>query len=243
MTVAELTDIFRRAAEQHEKIHAFTYMTESRLLRFQPADIDYPMLMLEPPDIGYTNNENGLLKMFSGTFSVLAYCRTDDDPMQDYFSAETENISRQLIMRLLIDAPALGLVILPEDFRLQAVRGYTHDNLFGWQVMYRIYAPASECDDDVWYPRNALLRRPPLFAFTNDAADSFSLTVVVADDAPEDTALYATVDGVEQEIAPTGFESQFKDPFLCLAAKTSQKTIAYAIVRPKVYSGESIYTD
>jgi len=242
MSIAEYIFYFHTLAQAHDHVQGFFFMNESRLKSFQPTEIEYPILMLECPTIFYSGDGQDLKKVFKGSFSILATTEVDDDSYQDFVSNACETIAKDFIQKLVTTD---AFVVEAPDISCECVRGFTHDNLYGWRVMFSLEVSVTSCELAVWNDKMvAELAEETILQFSveNTKKGSFDVTLAVINPTNFDTLGWEVfVDDNPVKVNKDMFVANGERAFVKLTA-TKNEVVFYAIayLRNTLYSGESI---
>lgn len=242
MSIADYIFYFQTLAKAHDNLQGFFFMNESRLKSFQPSEIDYPILMLEVPTIFYSGDSQDLKKVFKGSFSILANTLVDDEIYQDFVSNECETIAKDFIQKIL---DSEKFIVEANDISCECVRGFTHDNLYGWRVMFSLEVSVSNCELDVWnddilaeLAEETILQ----FTFENAKKGSFDINLAVINPTNFDSLVWEVlVDDKPVKVKNDKFTAKGEKALVKLKA-TKNNIVFYSIayIRSIIYSGEGI---
>ncbi len=175
MRISEIVWYFKQLAAQHKNIRSFAYMNEIRFMAMQPTEIDYPCLILFAPATMYDGTEGQAVKKYHWSFCLFKYTKIDDTDEQDFVIDETETIVEDLIVRIVNEGVIDTIDI--KDFNSEIVKGYTHDNLYGWRVNFSFSIAMPDCINEEMWTSFDIVENPSAFVFENIAENGFEVTL------------------------------------------------------------------
>ena len=246
MNIANFVHYFQRLAKAHNNLRGFFYMNESRLKNFQPNKIEYPCMMFYAPTILCDNTDVSYKKIYKGSFAVLGYTEVDNFDYQDYVSNECDEIAHNIILKM-YQEDTEGFIVA--DVSCELVKGFTHDNLYGWLVSFSLEVSENECEKDVW---NEDILNEDLenivagFSFENLSDTNFEVNLAVTLPSVYDSYEFSVI--IDKKTVPLVADSfvynkklQFPNALVTLKViKDGKDYFALAYIRNKKYSGESV---
>lgn len=246
MNIANFVHYFQRLAKAHNNLRGFFYMNESRLKNFQPNKIEYPCMMFYAPTVLCDNNDVSYKKIYKGSFAVLGYTEVDNFDYQDYVSNECDEIVHDIVFKI-YQEDREGFIV--SDVSCELVRGFTHDNLYGWLVTFSLEIAQNECEKDVW--NEDILNQNnenqvAAFSFENLSDEGFDVNLAVTLPSIYDSYEFSVI--IDKKTVPLVGDSfvydkklQFPNALVTLKVTQNGKHFySLAYIRNKKYSGESM---
>ena len=141
---------FRTVAEEHTGIADFVFGDSQRILSREIAEIQYPCLWLEVPDISPFSGDTDLRLRFDGGLMILQ-ATPQDFEQEDAALNSTFLISIAVLQRMMNDAEAGLFDFNPRTAVLQAKPPFSGDNDHGWHLDFDLSISASDClTDEDW---------------------------------------------------------------------------------------------
>ena len=143
-TYAELTEYFRRIAEDHPDINYFIVGDDDKILSLDRSKIDYPVLWLEKPDVNWSM-VNDLRRSYNVSFVVLENAAIDDWEKEDKIYNNLLNITGNILQWMQEDKQENIIDVDLVNVNSNPVNTYGHDNDNGWRTTIRIKGKEGQC--------------------------------------------------------------------------------------------------
>jgi len=141
---AELTEYFRRIAEDHPDINYFIVGDDDKILSQDRSFLKYPVLWLEKPDVNWTMI-NDLRRSYTVSFVVLENAAIDDWAKEDRIYSELLNITGQILQWIEEDKQAGIIDVDLANVNSNPINTYGHDNDNGWRTTIRVIGKEGQC--------------------------------------------------------------------------------------------------
>lgn len=136
---------FATLASSHTGLASYISGHNDDLLS-QLRELDYPLLLVEIPDITYTGDEDNRQKNYDVLLEVLQHTELDDYEGRKTAWQTLEKITEDIGHKLTED-----FRLRWADLQLTPVMAKSHDNLYGWQLRFQLPVTTTFCKDEaVW---------------------------------------------------------------------------------------------
>lgn len=186
-TLADIQAYFRHLADISPDIQEFVVGDSEQVLSIDRSAIQYPVLWLETPSVGWSFSNVGQ-REYQFFFVVLTNTTADSWQHQQYILHRTLEITSWIIAKMRDDH--LAGIIQASAFSASSdpILAYGHDHDYGWRTRLSITSPIGPCPD-CHFPDPCPAGALAAFTWSNEAAGSFGNLVI------EDTSNYAEATG------------------------------------------------
>ena len=143
-TLNEYRDYFKSLATSLDL--DFVYGGSDRILNRQTADLKYPCLWLEIPDISLLRN-GGLKRRFVGAFMLLSDAPADDWTAQDNALDTALSLTDTILRRMYADAQNGQFEFDMAGADLTYKAKLSADDDWGWHTEFSLIGVACDCED------------------------------------------------------------------------------------------------
>jgi len=149
----ELRNYIEQLTAEHKKIKQFYYADYDDIIGSERANIEYPLLWMESPDVRPRNADHFNVE-YSFSFLVLMAAPVDEKQMQLDNSIETFDIAMSILSRIQYDeeeSNTLEFEIDDVDMHEVGAAAVGNNNETGWRVSMKLSTYVEHCYDPTDY--------------------------------------------------------------------------------------------
>lgn len=184
---AELTEYFRRIAEDHPDINYFIVGDDDKILSKDRSLLDYPVLWLEKPDVNWSMI-NDLSRTYTVSFVLLENAAIDDWAKEDDIYNKLLNITGQILQWMQEDSQSDLIKIDFRSITSNPINTYGHDNDNGWRTTIKIIGKEGQCAPACKRQNICPVGTLAKFSWDNATAGDFTALTIINETLPTDEA-------------------------------------------------------
>lgn len=197
MTYGELIQYFENIGAAHRQVNTVVVADYDDVLDLQSAEIDYPALLVESPEMRYGGDDDHVVDTWSTSLVVLMKADPKRKDEVKYAKELTHRIAEQMLIKMMMTDKLLRMRLAGK--RILPIDPYTSDNVHGWRIAvdYESVWSAAECyDASIWL--DTVPDTIDIFTYVDSSGAELDVTVTVNSDDPAAVVTYKIDGGSEQ---------------------------------------------
>lgn len=134
----QLVSYFEAIAAKHPQINYFHELDEQEIIAGKlRRQIQYPALIMEDPDIGFSDNRTNVDQLATSGFAVVGNVKPGDEARMKEVKRLTESIILDIISQMREDRRKAIIHLETNDLQIHKVGPAFSDNCYGWRLEFR----------------------------------------------------------------------------------------------------------